>query len=198
MRRPVNRDMPAALTLSRLMHCYDTCTRGCLDRLVGHGSDTAASEDNQDHGYLQQYRDVFRDSAVVRLYLFCPTRFIISDTDALTYLRKEGLVFLPLVGPENIKRDLMPPSVVNNMYLTVYCQLLYLLWNHLNEFQDATTEEVRSAVVVSFQNVPEFTILNDIFSRQCADLSDKQNGRLLAPIKRNLLQEIQEKYCHKC
>lgn len=189
--------MPAVLTLSRLMSCYDLCTEGCLDRLVGHKSDTVSSDNNQEYGYLQQYRDVFKDSSLVRLYLFCPTRFTISDTDALTYLQKEGLVFLPLIGPENSKLDLMPPSVTNKSYLTIYCQLLFLIWNHLREFQGAKPEEVKSAAVVSFQNVPELASLNETFSIMCNDLVDGERGKLLAPIKQNLLQEIQEKYCRK-
>lgn len=177
---------PSALTVGKLMGCFDMCTSEQMNSTFGRG--TADS----DYTFLEMYRTTFSETRVLRVFVCSARSFRIDDAEALSYLKDHNLVFMPLIEPDTVRHDLLPPDVTRKIYLKVYSHLLYFLWQHLRTFKGA--KEVKTAAVISFQNTPELAECRDTFSRICAPFKDANGKQLLAPIKERLLHELELKF----
>lgn len=183
---------PSALTLGRLMNCYDTCTKACLDRIVGQDDDTTICGDNTRFGFLQHYRNEAKDVPVYRIYLLCAGHFSIKDSEAIEQLRLENLAFIPLIVPGSNKRHLLPTAVTDRIYVSVYGQVLYTLWDHLRDHLE--TDDLTSAALISFQNVPELAFIRKVFESRCHELTHiTTKQQLLAPIKQELIDRFNKR-----
>lgn len=182
---------PQALKMGDLMQVYDSCTLKYTNRKVGDESDTPINGEHCRYGFLQQYRTRFEHLKVKRVYLCSARHFSIVESDALSYLHKEQLAFVPLVEPDTSKRHLVTPRIANKVYLTMYSTLMYFLYHHLETFKN--TKDETDAAMISFQDTGELDEIIGKFSRACSELAVFNRKCPHTPIRQVLLQEL-EKY----
>lgn len=175
---------PTTLTVGKLIACFDLCTSVQFDKTFGR-------DESEQYAFLEKYRTTFKEVNVLRVFICSGRSFKTTDEEALSFLRHDRLVLIPLIEPPEkaAQQSLLPSQVTDKIYLRIYSHLLYMLWHHLRVFKGEN--DVNSAAIISFQNTPELTECRDVFARICTPLTDADGKQLLTPIKQTLLHDLE-------